>query len=58
MAEARKQTQQATKSTEDELPDSAKTAAMLRRELKQERQAGEMKLWEKQQAEKTKAEKE
>ena len=43
MAEAKKQD-----TGPDELPDEAKTAAMRRREAKQERVAGEAKLWEKQ----------
>jgi hypothetical protein len=49
MAEAKKQDDKQQKDAgPDELPDEAKTAAMRRREAKQERVAGEMKLWEKQ----------
>jgi hypothetical protein len=55
MAEAKKQDsakEQDNKS--DELPDEAKTAAMRRREEKEQRIAGEMKLWEKQHKEQEK----
>jgi hypothetical protein len=53
MAEAKKQdSAQKQDAGPDELPDEAKTAAMRRREEKEERIAGETKLWEKQQADK------